>query len=129
MGTPTAQVQSPQSSQTSGKTGKFGPPLGQPMQSMQGSMTFPNQGNQKRIMPMPTDGMNNPSMSNLERMPSPGKGAQPMQGSQGAITFPGQGGQPAMGQPNPYPNTISSWDNPPTGMSTQPAVSGKGKGV
>ena len=53
----------------------------------------------------------------------------PMQGQQGAITFPGQGGQPAMRQPNPYPNTISSWDNPPTGMSTQPAVSGKGKGA
>lgn len=53
----------------------------------------------------------------------------PMQGSQGPITFPGQGGQPAMGQPNPYPNTISSWDNPPTGMSTQPVVRGKGKGV
>jgi hypothetical protein len=53
----------------------------------------------------------------------------PMQGTQGAITFPGQDGQPAMGKPNPYPNTISSWDNPPTGMSTQPAVSGKGKGV
>lgn len=82
MGTPTAQVQPSQSSQTSGKTGGLSPPLG-----------------------------------------------QPMQGQQGAITFPGQGGQPAMGQPNPYPNTISSWDNPPTGMSTQPAVSGKGKGV
>lgn len=52
-----------------------------------------------------------------------------MQGQQGAITFPGQDGQPAMGQPNPYPNTISSWDNPPTGMSTQPAASGKGKGA
>jgi hypothetical protein len=80
MGIPTAQIQSPQSSQTSGKMG--------------GSTLTP-----------------------------------PMQGQQGAITFPGQGGQPAMGQPNPYPNTISSWDNPPTGMSTQPAVSGKGKGV
>jgi hypothetical protein len=84
MGIPTAQVQSPQSSQTSGKTG--------------GSTLSPALG-------------------------------QPMQGTQGAITFPGQGGQPAMGQPNPYPNTISSWDNPPTGMSTQPAVSGKGKGA
>jgi len=51
------------------------------------------------------------------------------QGQQGAITFPGQGGQPAMGQPNPYPNTISSWDNPPTGMSTQPVANGKGKGA
>ena len=80
MGIPTAQIQSPQSSQTSGKTGGLGRPLGQ-------------------------------------------------QGQQGTITFPGQGGQPALGQPNPYPNTISSWDNPPTGMSTQPAVSGKGKGV
>ena len=78
MGIPTAQIQSPQSSQTSGKMG--------------GSTS-------------------------------------PMQGTQGAVTFPGQGGQPAMGQPNPYPNTISSWDNPPTGMSTQPAVSGKGKGA
>jgi len=82
MGTPTASVQSPQSSQTSGKTGGLGPPLG-----------------------------------------------QTMQGQQGAVTFPGQGGQPAMGQPNIYPNTIGSWDNPPTGMSTQPAVRGKGKGV
>lgn len=82
MGAPTASIQSPQSSQTSGKTGGLGPPLG----------NF-------------------------------------MQGQQGAITFPGQDGQPAMGQPNQYPNTISSWDNPPTGMSTQPAVSGKGKGV
>jgi hypothetical protein len=82
MGAPTAQVQPQQSSQTSGKTGGLGPPLGQPMQGMQG-----------------------------------------------AVTFPGQDGQPAMGQPNPYPNTISSWDNPPTGMSTQPAASGKGKGV
>lgn len=80
MGIPTAQIQSPQSSQTSGKTGGLGPPLGQ-------------------------------------------------QGQQGAITFPGQGGQPALGQPNVYPNTISSWDNPPTGMSTQPVVRGKGKGV
>ena len=53
----------------------------------------------------------------------------PMQGAQGAITYPGQGGQPAMGQPNQYPNTIGSWDNPSSGMSTQPAVSGKGKGV
>lgn len=84
MGTPTAQVQSSQSSQTSGKAG--------------GSTLSP------ALVP-------------------------PMQGMQGPITFPGQGGQPAMGQPNPYPNTISSWDNPPTGMSTQPAVSGKGKGV
>jgi hypothetical protein len=80
MGIPTAQIQSPQSSQTSGKTGGLGPPLGQ-------------------------------------------------QGQQGTITFPGQDGQPAMGQPNQYPNTISSWDNPPTGMSTQPVVRGKGKGV
>lgn len=80
MGIPTAQIQPPQSSQTSGKMGA----------------------------------------STL---------SPPMQGQQGAITFPGQGGQPAMGQPNQYPNTISSWDNPPTGMSTQPAVSGKGKGV
>ena len=82
MGIPTAQIQSPQSSQTSGKTGgsTLSPPLGQ-------------------------------------------------QGQQGAITFPGQGGQPAMGQPNPYPNTISSWDNPPTGMSTQPASGGKSKGA
>jgi hypothetical protein len=80
MGSPTAQIQSPQSSQTSGKMG--------------GSTLTP-----------------------------------PMQGQQGAITFPRQGGQPAMGQPNPYPNTISSWDNPPAGMSTQPAVSGIGKGV
>ena len=84
MGTPTAQVQSSQSSQTSGKAG--------------GSTLSP------ALVP-------------------------PMQGMQGPITFPGQGGQPAMGQPNPYPNTISSWDNPPTGMSTQPAVSGKGKGA
>jgi len=82
MGTSTAQVQSSQSSQTSGKTGGLGPPLGQPMQGMQG-----------------------------------------------VVTFPGQDGQPAMGQPNPYPNTISSWDNPPTGMSTQPAQNGKGKGA
>ena len=80
MGIPTAQIQSPQSSQTFGKTGGLGPPLGQ-------------------------------------------------QGQQGAITFPGQGGQPALGQPNVYPNTIGSWDNPPTGMSTQPVVRGKGKGV
>lgn len=84
MGTPTAQVQSPQSSQTSGKAG--------------GSTLSPALG-------------------------------PPMQGTQGAITFPGQDGQPAMGQPNQYPNTIGSWDNPPAGMSTQPAVSGKGKGV
>jgi hypothetical protein len=82
MGTPTAQVQSPQSSQTSGKTEGLGPPLGQSMQGMQG-----------------------------------------------AITFPGQDGQPAMGQPNPYPNTISSWDNASTKASTLPAVSGIGKGV
>ena len=81
MGAPTAQIQFPQSSQTSGKTGGLGPPLGN------------------------------------------------MQGQQGQITFPGQGGQPAMGQPNQYPNTIGSWDNPASGMSTQPAVSGKGKGV
>jgi hypothetical protein len=84
MGIPTAQIQSPQSSQTSGKMGA----------------------------------------STLSPLLGP-----PMQGMQGPITFPGQGGQPAMGQPNQYPNTISSWDNPPSGMSTQPAVSGKGKGV
>jgi hypothetical protein len=81
MGIPTAQIQSPQSSQTSGKTGGLGPPLGD------------------------------------------------MQGMQGPITFPGQDGQPKIGQPNQYPNTISSWDNPPSGMSTQPTVSGKGKGA
>ena len=34
-----------------------------------------------------------------------------------------------MGQPNQYSNTIGSWDNPPTGMSTQPANNGKGKGA
>jgi hypothetical protein len=129
MGTPTAQVQSSQSSQTSGKGGKISSPLGLPMQGTQDAVSFPNQSYQKSIMPMPTDGINDPSMSNLERMPSVGKGAQPMQGMQGAVTFPGQDGQPAMGQPNPYPNTISSWDNPPTGMSTQPAASGKGKGA
>lgn len=84
MGTPTAQIQSPQSSQTSGKAG--------------GSTLSPALG-------------------------------PPMQGMQGPITFPGQDGQPALGQPNVYPNTISSWDNPPTGMSTQPVVRGKGKGV
>jgi hypothetical protein len=84
MGTPTAQVQSPQSSQTSGKAG--------------GSTLSPTLGS-------------------------------PMQGTQGTITFPGQGGQPAMGQPNPYPNTISSWDNASTKASTLPASSGIGKGV
>ena len=80
MGVPTAQIQPPQSSQTSGKMGA----------------------------------------STL---------SPPMRGQQGAITFPGQDGQPKIGQPNQYPNTISSWDNPPSGMSTQPTVSGKGKGV
>ena len=53
---------------------------------------------------------------------------QPMQGTQGTVTFPGQGGQPEMGQPNKYSNTVGSWDNSSTGMSTQPANSGKGKG-
>lgn len=49
------------------------------------------------------------------------------QGAQGAITFPGQGGQPAMGQPNAYPNTINPSDN--TGMAKNQAMSsGKGGG-
>jgi hypothetical protein len=52
---------------------------------------------------------------------SQGKG----QGAQSAITFPGQGGQPAMGQPNPYPNTINSGNN--TGMA-QTSVNRQGKG-
>ncbi len=58
-----------------------------------------------------------------------GKGSSQQMGFQGAITYPGQGGQPAMGKPNIYSNTIGSWDNPANGMSTQPAVSGKGKGA
>ena len=68
-------------------------------------------------------GLPNPEASMSPSQPTQqGKG----QGSQGAITFPGQGGQPAMGQPNAYPNTINSSDN--TGMSQPMNVGGKSGG-
>ena len=79
------------------------------------------------IAPPPTPFVQTQPLADARQSWQSGKGKG--QGSQGKITYPGQGGQPAMGQPNPYPNTISSWDNPPTGMSTQPAVSGKSKGA
>jgi hypothetical protein len=57
---------------------------------------------------------------NIQNMQQP-------QGAMGAITFPGQGGQPAMGQPNAYPNTINPSDN--TGMKQMSTNrQGKGKG-
>lgn len=97
------------------------------------SGAFNSQSDNTVSTPLPPPMVQTQPLANAQHSWNSGKGkgssSQSMQGQQGAITFPGQGGQPAMGQPNPYPNTISSWDNPPTGMSTQPAVSGKGKGV
>jgi hypothetical protein len=65
-----------------------------------------------------------------------GKGSSVSQSSQDQpfannTTMSATSGQAQMGQPNPYPNTISSWDNstnqqPPT----MPQMgSGKGKGA
>jgi hypothetical protein len=39
------------------------------------------------------------------------------------VAYPSQGGQPQMGQPNPYSNTTSSWDN----ASIMPQQNGGGK--
>jgi hypothetical protein len=96
---------------------------------IQSATPSPEQNISPPVMPMvQTQPLANPQDS-WQAGKGKGSSSHPMQGQQGSITFPGQGGQPAMGQPNQYSNTIGSWDNPPTGMSTQPANNGKGKGA
>jgi hypothetical protein len=89
------------------------------MQNMQGQMS---QGKGTSQGPM------NAAMYAINAMHGrPTQDMQQPQGAQGAITFPGQGGQPAMGQPNAYPNTINPSDN--TGMKQMSTNrQGKGKG-
>jgi len=89
-------------------------PVSQDMQNQFPASASGGQGQMIGAQGTPQDAMG--------QMPQ-GKG----QGAQGAITFPGQGGQPAMGQPNAYPNTINSSDN--TGMSQPRSTGGKSKGA
>lgn len=118
MGTLTSQVQSPQSSQTSGKTG------GSTLSPSSGSTNSAGNGKTGSYQDLPNQ-LNSNSGQKMSTVSS-GKGASPMQGSQGAVTYPGQDGQPSMGQPNNYSNTIGSWDN---SKSNQSMPVGKGKGA
>jgi len=107
--------------------------MGMASQIASQSGAFNSQPDNTVSTPLPPPMVQTQPLANAQHSWNSGKGkgssSQSMQGQQGAITFPGQGGQPAMGQPNQYSNTIGSWDNPPTGMSTQPAKNGKGKGA
>jgi hypothetical protein len=141
MGMQSASVQNPYSSAQQGKGQGLPNPEAQmspnqpPMDAQQEMMRrFPQQPVQQMDVPMGApnveppigasgfDGMAN-KMQNMQGQGMQGKG----QGAQGAITFPGQGGQPAMGQPNAYPNTINPSDN--TGMSQPMSTGGKSKGA
>jgi hypothetical protein len=116
MGFQSASVQNPYSSAQQGKGQGLPNPdaqmsPNQPRMDAQQEMMrrFPQQPAQQMDMPMGAPNVEQP------------------QGAMGAITFPGQGGQPAMGQPNAYPNTINSSDN--TGMSQPRSTGGKSKGA
>jgi len=139
MGMQSTSMQSPYSSAPQGKGQGLPNPdaqmsPNQPTENIRDEMMrrFPQQPAHQMDMPMGEPNVEPPvGASRLDAMAgqtqkmqgqmSQGKG----QGTQGAITFPGQGGQPAMGQPNAYPNTVKASDN--TGM-TQMSTNRQGKG-
>ena len=81
------------------------------------------------------------SQQNTEQIPSPaqpqaggGKGNSPNPNELipdgGNMTLSATSGQPQTGQPNPYPNTISSWDNSNSKQIPENhPMGGKGKGA
>jgi hypothetical protein len=126
MGAPTLAVQPSQSSQPSGKTGSSSD--GAFVNEVQNKIS-PNEVQNKISPNVTASGKTGGAVDRIFTADSQNTlTPQPMQGTQGTVTFPGQGGQPEMGQPNKYSNTVGSWDNSSTGMSTQLANGGKGKG-